>query len=196
VPPREVGAAESRPERADTVYSTRRAVRFTSSPDQARLVIDGQPVGVADDWDNRGGGRAFEFEKPGSHDVRMELPGYRTLQLRIDVSPDSDDDNISIDEELERRQRVPYEKLPSVYDRTTGLVEFAVDPPDATVSEGGKPLGPASSFASNSPLSLRGPRVHDLMLAAPGRKPKMVRILVAGNAGRERAVVKEKLKPE
>jgi hypothetical protein len=38
--------------------------------------------------------------------------------------------------------------------------------------------------------------VHDLMLSAPGRKAKMVRILVSGNAGRERAVVKEKLKPE
>ncbi len=153
-------------------------------------------MGVADDWDNRGGGRPFEFEKPGAHDVRMELPGYRTLHLRIDVSPDSDDDNISIDEELERNQRVSYEKLPSVYDRTTGLVEFAVDPPDATVSEGGKTLGAASSFSAGSPLSLRGPMVHDLMLSAPGRKAKMVRILVSGNAGRERAVVKEKLKAE
>ena len=194
--PREASSAESRSERVDNVYTTRRSVRFTSSPDQARLVIDGRLVGVNDDWDNRGGGRPFEFERPGAHDVRMELPGYRTLHLRVDVSPDSDDDNISIDEELERNQRVSYEKLPSVYDRTTGLVEFAVDPPDATVSEGGKTLGAASSFSAGSPLSLRGPMVHDLMLSAPGRKAKMVRILVSGNAGRERAVVKEKLKAE
>ena len=38
--------------------------------------------------------------------------------------------------------------------------------------------------------------MHDLMLAAPGRKSKLVRILVSANAGRERATVKEKLKPE
>lgn len=196
-PPREAASdSGSASERPDATYSTRRSVRFTSSPDQARLIIDGRAVGIADDWDNRGGGRAFEFEKPGAHDVRLELPGYRTLHLRIDVSPDFEKDNISIDDELERRQRVAYEKIPSVYDRTTGAVEFLVDPPDAAVSEGGKLLGPASSFSSASPLQLRGPMVHDLLLSAPGRKSKLARILVSGNAGRERAVVKEKLKPE
>ncbi len=196
-PPREApadGGASS--QRIDRAYSTRRSVRFTSSPDQARLIVDGRPVGIADDWDNRGGGRAFEFDRPGAHDVRMELPGYRTMQLRIDVSPDAEKDNISIDEELERLQRVDYDKRPSVYDRTTGAVEFVVDPPDAAVTEGGKPLGAASAFGPASPLVLRGPAVHDLLLTAPGRKPKPVRILVSGNAGRDRAVVKEKLKAE
>jgi len=195
-PPREPSDSGASASRVDRTYATRRSVRFTSSPDQARLVVDGRPVGIADDWDNRGGGRAFEFDRPGAHEVRMELPGYRTLQLRIDVSPDADKDNISIDEELERIQRVGYEKLPGVYDRTTGAVEFVVEPPEATVSEGGKALGAASSFGAASPLLLRGPQVHDLLLSAPGRKPKPIRILVSGNAGRDRAVVREKLKAE
>ena len=34
------------------------------------------------------------------------------------------------------------------------------------------------------------------MLSAPGRKPKLVRILVAANAGKDRAKVVEKLKPQ
>jgi hypothetical protein len=205
-PPREEPAAaakEAAPvnaapdsDRVDTTYSTRRSVRFTSSPDQARLTIDGRMVGTADDWDNRGGGRAFEFEKPGAHTVLMELPGYRTLRLRIDVSPDADKDSISIDDELDRRQRVSYEKLPGVYDRTTGAVAFTVEPPEATVSEGGKSLGSASRFGAGSPLQLRGPMVHDLTLSAPGYKPKLVRILVSGNAGSDMATVKEKLKTE
>src|SRR5262249_19272100 len=72
-------------------------------------------------------------------------------------------------------------------------VEFVVDPPDATVSEGGKTLGAASSFTAGSPLQLRGPQVHDLLLSAPGPKPKPERILVAGNAGRDRTDVTEKL---
>jgi hypothetical protein len=37
--------------------------------------------------------------------------------------------------------------------------------------------------------------VHDLTLSAPGYKPKLVRILVAPNAGKDRAKVAEKLKP-
>jgi hypothetical protein len=168
-------------------------VRFTSSPDQARLYVDGQYVGIADDWDNRGGGRAFELGKPGTHYVRMELPGYRTKTLQIDVVANAGD-SISIDEELDRYDRTPYEKLPAVYDRTTSEVEFSVEPPDAGVSEEGRALGPASSFGPASPLKLPGPAVHDIMLSAPGRKPKLVRILVAGNAGKDRAKVVEKLK--
>jgi hypothetical protein len=64
------------------------------------------------------------------------------------------------------------------------------------VSEGDKTLGSASSFSSESPLHLTGPGVHDLLLVAPGRKPKTVRILVAENAGRDLAKVKVTLKKE
>ncbi len=192
VPP-PASSAPARPTRVDAVYETRGSLRFTSSPEQARLYVDGRYVGIADDWDNRGGGRPLELEKEGTHYVRMELPGYRPLNLQIDVTPDGDD-SVSIDEELERRERLPYEKLPAVYDRTTSEVEFAVTPADAGVSEEGKALGTASDFGPGSPLKLSGPMVHDLMLSAPGYKPKLVRILVAPNAGKERAKVTEKLK--
>ena len=192
-PPPPASSAPARPTRVDKVYETRGSVRFTSSPEQARLYVDGHYVGIADDWDNRGGGRSLELEKDGTHYVRMELPGYRPMNLQIDVTPDGDD-SVSIDEELERRERLPYEKLPAVYDRTTSEVEFEITPADAGVSEDGKALGPASDFGPASPLKLSGPRVHDLMLSAPGYKPKLVRILVAPNAGKPRAKVSEKLK--
>ncbi len=193
---RDGAPSESDAERADTVYSTRRSVRFTSSPDQARLIIDGRPVGIADDWDNRGGGRAFEFDRPGPHRVRMELPGYRPLHMRIEVSPDAEKDNISIDDELDRKERIGYEKLPSVHDRTTGPAVFRVEPPDAIVTEGGKTLGLASGFGPESPLQLHGPAVHDLILAAPGHRSRLVRILVSGNAGKDLAEINEKLKAD
>ncbi len=192
-PPPPVAAAPARPTRVDAVYETRGSVRFTSSPEQARLYLDGRYVGIADDWDNRGGGRSLELEKEGTHFVRMELPGYRPLTLQIDVTPDADD-SVSIDEELDRRERAPYDKLPTVSDRTTSEVEFSVTPAEADVSEDGKALGRASDFGPASPLKLSGPMVHDLMLSAPGHLPKLVRILVAPNAGKNRAKVTEKLK--
>jgi predicted Ser/Thr protein kinase len=192
-PPPPASSAPARPTRVDAVYETRGSVRFTSSPEQARLYVDGHYVGIADDWDNRGGGRPLELEKDGTHYVRMELPGYRPMNLQIDVTPDAND-SVSIDEELERRERLPYEKLPAVYDRTTAEVEFEITPADAGVSEDGKALGQASDFGPASPLKLSGPRVHDLMLSAPGYKPRLVRILVAPNAGKPRAKVSEKLK--
>ena len=189
-------AAPSKPERVDARYSTRRAVRFTSSPQQARLYLDGRYIGIADDWDNRGGGRELEPGKPGTHYVRMELPGYRPMVLEIDVSDDADKDSPSIDEELDRRDRQAFDKLPAPAARTTGAVEFAVDPPDTTVSEAGKTLGTAAAFGPASPLELKGPAVHDLLLSAPGHQPRLVRILVASNAGSDRAKVRETLKKQ
>jgi hypothetical protein len=80
-------------------------------------------------------------------------------------------------------------------DRTTGSGEFFVEPPDATVSEGARTLGAAGSFGPTSPLELEGgPAVHDLVLSAPGYKSKLVRILVAPNAGKDRAKVRETLR--
>ncbi len=187
-------AESAKPARVDAVVATRRAVRFTSSPDQARLYLDGRYIGIADDWDNRGGGRELEFDAPGTHYVRFELPGYQPMTLEIQVTPESGRDSPSIDADMDRFDRMAYEKLSAPADRTTGAVEFAVEPPDATVAEGGRTLGPASSFGPASPLELKGPTVHDLVLSAPGYKPKLVRILVAKNAGKDRAMVKESLK--
>jgi len=189
-------AAPSKPDRVDASYRTRRAVRFTSSPQQARLYLDGKYIGIADDWDNRGGGSELQFEKPGTHYVRMELPGYRTFVVEIEVSGDADKDSPSVDEEMDRRDRVAYDHLPAPAARTTGAVEFSIEPADSTITENGREIGPASSFGSASPLQLTGPTVHDLVIVASGYRPKLVRILVAPNAGKDRAIVKESLKKD
>lgn len=186
-----------KPDRVDAEFRTRRAVRFTSSPEQARLYLDGRYIGIADDWDNRGGGKELQFGKPGPHYVRMELPGYRPYVIEIDVSPDADKDSPSIDEEMDRRDHTPYEHLPAPADRTTGEVEFSVEPAGATITEGGRELGAASSFGPASPLQLGGgPMVHDLLISASGYRPKLVRVLVAPNAGKDRAKIKVALKKD
>ena len=65
------------------------------------------------------------------------------------------------------------------------------------MSEGNKTLGPASSFGPGSPLKLTGgPLVHELVVSAPGYKPKTLRILVAGQVDNEVANVKVSLKKE
>ncbi len=179
---------------ADNVYRTRRFAKFSSSPDQARLYVDGHYAGIADDWDDRGGGKTLPFSGDGTHRVRMELPGYRTLQLDILVTPNADDDTVEIEDELKRLSRVEYPKLRGPSDRTVGPVELEVVPGDAVVSEGGRTLGPASSFGPSAPLHLTGPAVHDLVLSAPGYETKTIRILVSSNADRERARVKAELK--
>jgi hypothetical protein len=183
-------------EPADNLYRTRRYGKFGVSPDQARIYLDGRYVGIADDWDDRGGGKTLEIGREGTHRVRLELPGYRTLHLEILVTS-SGDETVDIKDELKRESKVDYPKIPKVDDRTVGPVEFTkVDPPDAVVSENDRTYGPASSFGAGSPLKLTGPRVHDLTVSAPGHRSKTFRILVAGNADREVAKVKAELKRE
>ena len=181
---------------ADKVYRTRRFAKFGVSPDQARLFLDGRYVGVADDWDDHGGGKTLEIGREGSHRVRLELPGHRTMQLEIIVKPGADDDTVDISDDLKRESKIPFTRIPKLDDRTVGPVEFTVDPPDAEISEAGRVLGRASSFGPGSPLRLSGPMAHDLVLSAPGRKSRTVRILVCSNADRDVAKVKEKLKKE
>jgi hypothetical protein len=166
------------------------------SPDQARIYLDDRYVGVADDWDDRGGGKTLPVGREGTHHVRLELPGYRTMHLDIIATSGAGDDTVDIDGELQRESSLPFPKIPKLDDRTTGAVTFEADPPDATVSEGSKTLGTASSFTTDAPLRLTGPGAHDLVLAAPGRASKTVRILVTENAGRDVAKVKVTLKKE
>jgi hypothetical protein len=181
---------------ADNVYRTRRFAKLSVSPDQARIFLDGRYVGVADDWDDHGGGKTLEIDREGSHRLRLELPGHRTMHLEIVVTPAAKDDTVDIGDELKRESKVPFSKIPKLDDRTVGPVEFTVDPPDAQISEGSRALGSTSSFGPGSPLRLSGPMSHDLVLRAPGRKPRTVRILVASNAGRDVAKVKVELKRE
>ena len=196
-PPRREEEAVSRASSPpDNVYRTKRFLRFGVSPDQARVYVDGRYVGIADDWDDSGGGRDFEFAREGSHRVRLELPGHRTLNLEVLVTPAAEEDTAEIDDELPRTSRSPYPKLSSPSERTTGPVVFEIEPSNALVTEGGRTLGPASSFGTSSPLRLTGPAVHDFVLSAPGRKSMVVRILVAPNAGEDVATIKEELKEE
>jgi hypothetical protein len=180
----------------DAVYRTRRFAKFSLSPDQARIYLDDRYVGIADDWDDRGGGRTLPVGHDGVHHVRLELPGYRTMRLDIIATSAAGDDTVDIDSDLQRESSVAFPKVPKLDDRTVGPIAFQADPPDATVSEGAKTLGPASDFTEEAPLRLTGPGVHDLQFAAPGRKSKTIRILVAENAGRDLTKVKVTLKKE
>ena len=193
--PASAGNGSHSQEPADRVYHTRRSARFGVSPDQARIYVDGRYVGIADDWDGHGGGRDLEFTN-GTHRVRLELPGYRTIQIDIVVSPSSGEETVKLDDELDRIQRVSYPKIgPSLAgDSRTGLVEFEVEPADAELFEGERKLGLAADFGPSSPLKLSGPKAHDLVLSAPGFESKTVRVLVTQNADHDRATIKVKLK--
>jgi hypothetical protein len=158
------------------------------------VYLDGRYVGIADDWDDRGGGRTLPLPRDGMHRIRISLPGYRDMNVEVVRSRGAAEDTVEIGGDLSRFSEASFPKVGRIDEKTTGPVEFKVEPSNAVVSESGRRLGLASSFGPASPLRLTGPRVHELVISAPGRQRKTVRILVSPNAGEARATVKAELK--
>lgn len=84
------------------VYVTSKAVKFDIDPEEAFLEIDGKVIGTADEWDGMGGAPVYEFDREGSHFVKVSLPGYETVWLRIDVRADAKQAVVSVDYELKK----------------------------------------------------------------------------------------------
>lgn len=85
------------------VFHCRKGAEFNVSPEEAVVSIDGQRLGIADDWDGTGGGKTYRFAGPGTYDVVLTLDGYRTARVQIVVSADAEDDIADVDTELDER---------------------------------------------------------------------------------------------
>lgn len=84
-----------------TVFRCRRGAEFKVDPEEVLVTVDGQLVGEADDWDGAGGGETYYFSGPGDHLVKLSLQGYRTVWVKVVVTPDAKRDVVSVDTELE-----------------------------------------------------------------------------------------------
>ena len=61
----------------------------------------GRVLGKADDWDGAGGGETHFFPGPGDYLVELSLEGFRTVWVKIVVSPAAKRDVVDVDTELE-----------------------------------------------------------------------------------------------
>ena len=176
----------------DNVYHVRQAMKFQMSPDQARLSVDGRYVGIADDWDDHGGGKIFPLA-PGVHRVKATLPGYKDLNLQIVVAASAPKDVDSAGDEMKRTSKEPFARIGKIDYSTQGDVFFDASMGSMRVLVDGHEQGIGSSFTAAQPLHLSGPLVHDILLT-DGPKSKALRVLVASTADKNRVLIKEKLK--
>lgn len=82
------------------------------SPEHARLFLDGQLIGTADDFD---GNPDYLYLKPGRYLLEFSLPGYESEQVEIDAQPGR---YFPLEFELRRQ---PGQKAAPWYDRPEGL---------------------------------------------------------------------------
>ena len=83
------------------VFQCRRGAEFKVDPEEVLVTVDGQLLGEADDWDGAGGGKTYYFSGPGDHLVKLALQGYRTVWVKVVVTPSAKRDVVDVDTELE-----------------------------------------------------------------------------------------------
>ena len=93
--------AKEPPPPITTVFQCRKGAEFHVEPEDALVTIDGQLLGKADDWDGAGGGKAHLFPGPGEHLVKLSLAGFRTIWVKVVVTPSAKRDIVDVDSELE-----------------------------------------------------------------------------------------------
>ena len=183
--------------RPDATYITRRFVKLSASPSQARVFLNGRYIGISDDWDNAGGGALLTFTSEGKQRLRFAYPGRKDMNIDIIVDPNAVQDRVEVDRGLEKGSPSgptgPEGKIPRPDYQTVGLVRFDVAPPSATVVVNGHDMGLASRFLEQD-MQLKEQGVYEVVLTAPEYQPRTVRVLASPSTEKERAVVREKLK--
>ena len=129
-------------------------VEVQVSPDHARVVLDGELIGVADDFDGYPG---YLYLKPGHYTIEFSLKGYRTEKVEIDAQRGR---YVPVNLKLER---VPGEKPAPWYDRPEGLPAHRVFGP--------KEVGPAGTTKAGPDPNLRPELREGAREAVPGPRP-------------------------
>ena len=83
------------------VFECRKGVEFHVDPEEVLVTIDGRLLGEADDWDGAGGGETYFFAGPGEYLVQLSLKGFRTVWVKVVVTPTAKRDVVDVDTELE-----------------------------------------------------------------------------------------------
>jgi hypothetical protein len=181
----------------DVTYITRRFVKVNANPSQSRVFLNGRYIGISDDWDDAGGGALLTFPTEGRHRLRIAHEGRKDLLVDIIVAANAVEDRVEIDRSLDRGAPAgptgPAGKIGKPDYKTTGLVRLAIEPPTATVYVDGRNMGPASRFAEQD-LQFQEQGVFEVLLTAPGHQARTVRVLVSASTGKERALIREKLR--
>ena len=182
---------------ADLTYTIRRFLKINVSPSQARVFMDGNYIGISDDWDDAGGGSLLTFNLEGQHRLRICYPEHRDLLVDVIVRSTAADDKVTIEQDLPKGvpdgPTGPEGSFRRPNYKSIGAVLFNVDPPDALVTVNGKDYGPASKWLKEE-MMFANMAVYQVALSAPGYETKTVRVLIAPTAGELRATVKERLK--
>jgi hypothetical protein len=70
-------------------YECREYATFKIDPDTAIVTVDGEVIGIADEWADTPRTKKYKFQSEGVHYVKLSHRDYETLWLRFIVSKDA-----------------------------------------------------------------------------------------------------------
>jgi hypothetical protein len=70
-------------------YECREYATFKIDPDTAIVTVDGEVIGIADEWADTPRTKKYKFQNEGVHYVKLSHRDYETLWLRFIVSKDA-----------------------------------------------------------------------------------------------------------
>jgi hypothetical protein len=82
-------------------FEGRKSVEFHVDPEETVIAVDGRVIGTADEWDGAGGGRAWVPPGPGDYTVRLSLDGFRTVWVRVRITPGAKREIAKVNTELD-----------------------------------------------------------------------------------------------
>jgi hypothetical protein len=142
---------------AEMVRSDLAAVSTDVEPEHARVYLNNELIGVADDFD---GSPSYLFLKPGHYKLEFRLGGYKSETMEIDAKPGQ---RYPVDFKL---QRIPGEKATPWYDRPKGLPVARVFAPQSVSGAQPEKAGPHVNLRPE--LRERGPAVGQRRPAVGG----------------------------
>ena len=69
------------------------------------MTVDGEIIGIADEWADTPRTKKYEFEKEGVHYVKLSHRDYKTIWLRFIVSEKADDKTAEVELEMKKADK-------------------------------------------------------------------------------------------
>ena len=88
----------------EKTYECRKYVAFKIDPDTAIVTVDGEIIGIADEWADTPRTKKYEFKSPGIHYVKLSHRDYKTIWLRFIVSDKADDKTAEVELEMKKEK--------------------------------------------------------------------------------------------
>jgi len=98
-------AAPPPPPPFEKTYECRKYAAFKVEPDTAIVTVNGEIIGIADEWADTPRTKKYEFEKKGVHYVKLSHRDYKTVWLRFIVSDEADDKTVEVELEMKKADK-------------------------------------------------------------------------------------------